>query len=123
MDESGLVLRLKRIKDELLALKQTHKYGLNRTNFSTIKITEPLSGTIVDIRLTLQIDTRTNSEPFIELYANDFEYTYIGIYSWDWDIENKKITIELQYISMNANASDVSIISTKPISSYTWEEI
>lgn len=115
--------KFKGIKAEVLALKQTKKYGLNRTNFDTLFITKSLTSTNVTLKLTLNFDTNSNTEPFVELNFSDFGAVFLGIQSWTWDSTTKSDTIIFKFTNFSQPIAELNLISTKPILSYVCEEI
>ena len=122
MDARDFSLRLKKIKAEVLAMKQSHKYGLNRTNFDFRFINEPMSKRSIDFRLTLVLETRSLNEPYI-----DFSAQHIWFYGRSWNQNNKTLIIAGHYYAPNPSTTgyytEFGIISTKPIESISWEEL
>lgn len=115
--------KFKWIKAEVLALKQAHEYGLNRTDFDSLFIEEAQSSRVIDYVLTITVETNSIVQPYIDLSSIDL----FSFSSWVWDADTKTFTIYGSY--MNSLPSQVgyktaiSLISTKPIVGYTWEEI
>lgn len=112
----------KGILKEVLAMKQAHKYGLNRTDFSCLFIKELQSKRVIHYRLTITLDTNVVAEPYIDLSSSEIE----SITTLVWDGVSKTFTFTGQYASNIPGSvyyTAISVISTQPISSYTWEEI
>lgn len=123
MDGRDFSLRLKKIKAEVLALKQAHAYGLNRTDFDSIFIEEEKSARRVNYKLVIKVDTSLSLQPYIELTSLDL----FSFNSWDWNGVDKEFTITGSYYNSIPSAQGyttaISLVSTKPIISYEWEEI
>ena len=90
MDGRDFSIRLKKIKAEVLAMKQAHDYGLSRTDFSFARADASVSSSTFKIRFTLTItfDTQLNNEPFY-VWSNDVD----TIISRVWDSDTKTTTI------------------------------
>lgn len=123
MDGKDFAVRLKKIKAEILALKQYTQLGLNRTNFTKINIDESISDYVVDLRIILQIDSTTDSEPYISLEVSDYQWSFVGVKSWVWDNEQLTLTLVVRYVSFYQLYARLGIISTKPVKNYTVEEL
>lgn len=122
-NSKDFTIRLKKIKAEVLAIKQAHKYGLNRTDFSSILIQEPQSSRSISFRLILYIDTNSSSQPYIDFGTIDL----FTITTWQWDGTNKTLTINGNYLnsypSQSGYITALSVICVKYIINYSWEEI
>lgn len=113
--------QFKGIKAEVLALKQAHKYGLNRTDFNLVYVNEQLSKRGVYFKLVIELDMRGSLEPYVDLSSYEIEF----LFSWDWDADAKTITVTGFYYYSEPGQSQytrIGIISSIPIKSYTWEE-
>lgn len=115
----------KGIKREVLAMKQYHGYGLNRTNFDIEFVEKHVSSAGVNYRFVITFDTNSNSQPYIQLNSYDFDYAELYIYTWDWDGDNKTLTLTGYYRNfhyVSVQHTEIGIVSAVPILSYTWEE-
>ena len=81
MDGRDFSVRLKKIKAEILAMKQAHEYGLNRTNFDSQLVEEPVSSAGVRVKITIKVDTRYNTEPFLQFNTINLDYAVKNSYN------------------------------------------
>lgn len=126
MDGRDFSLRLKKIKAEVLALKQSHDFGLNRTNFDRRYIEESVSSAGVNFKLVILFDTRDTSQPYIQMNVYDYDYADIYTHSWNWDTTNKQLTVTGYYRNFHYGSfpyTEVAIVSAKPIISIDWSEV
>lgn len=117
--------QFKGIKAEVLAMKQAHEYGLNRTNFELRYIEEYVSDSAASFRLTITFDTKSSSQPYIQINSYDFDYAEIYLYTWTWDAINKAIIItglygNFHYVSHPE--TEIALVSAVPIKNIVWEE-
>lgn len=125
MDARDFTRRLKKIKAELLALKQAHEYGLNRTDFYYSSKEVPTSSDgFVDIKISITFNMTEVEMPYYIVRSNldDPASTYgPGL----WDSRNKRIVITGRTLIVQPYNSKyfVYIASTREITSITIEEI
>lgn len=117
MDGRDFSLRLKKIKAEVLAMKQGHTYGLSRTNFSYGIAQIETQTSYLKFKLTIVFDTNLDDEPFF-IYSNDVNQ----IDSRTWNPANKTTVIIGKDYSTLGEYS-LSAVSAAIIKSMTLEEI
>lgn len=115
MDGRDFAIRLKKIKAEVLALKQAHKYGLNRSSFYTssssfIPVGSPST---VYARITIRFDMESDEVPFFLLYS-DFTGLLNETTSWSWDSTTKTVIVD-GTVSFYVVSISATIVSTKPL--------
>lgn len=117
--------QFKGIKAEVLALKQAHEYGLNRTNFDIRYIEETVSSAGVNYEMTIVFDTKSSSQPYIQINSYDFDYAEIYLYTWTWDGDTKTLTLTGYYRNFHYVShpeTEIAIVSAVPIKNIVWEE-
>lgn len=123
MDGKDFAVRLKKIKAEILALKQSYRHGISTADFFHKNVTYHSSSEASEItlRCTIKYETGSNEMPFQIL-----RYNYKEIIGSIWDGNTKEYVFV--YTAYHYNVPDfgnhsVDVISTKPIESLTLEEI
>lgn len=123
MDGTDFTIKLKKIKAEVLAMKQAHKYGLNRTDFDYIYRKYPISARAISYRLVITFETPNIEQPYISIQSEGM-YMYSG---FAWESETKKLRITGTYVapeySPTGYDAEIAIVSTSPITSMEWEEL
>lgn len=116
--------KFKGIKAEVLALKQSHDFGMNRANFDSIFIQETCSDVGVNFTMTITFNTDSDSQPYVQINSYDFDYAELYLYTWNWDALAKVLTITGYYRNYHyvSFPTAIGVVSAKPISTYTWSE-
>ena len=121
MDNRDLYTRLKAIKAEVLAMKQSHDYGLNRTDFDFRWLGYPIPSRYVQFRLTIVVENAVGGEPYIDISVED-----IFITGRTWNNNTQTLIIIGYYFYpeiAQSYTADIGIISTKVIKTIQLELI
>lgn len=113
MDSKDFVTKLKKIKAEILALKQAYKRGLGAANFYHAVSDIVMSGSDY-VRLTIEYNTESDELPF-QILSTD-QYSLQGSV---WESRTKRfIAVYDTTASYNMKAH---IVATQPIASVLLE--
>ena len=125
MEARDFTRKLKKIKAELLALKQAHEYGLNRTDFYYLSKEVPTSSSgFINIRITITFKMKEVQMPYYIVRSNlDNSSSIYG--AGLWDSVNKRIIITGRTIMVQPYDTKyfAYVASTREITSITIEEI
>ena len=125
MEARDFTRKLKKIKAELLALKQAHEYGLNRTDFYYLSKEVPTSSSgFINIRITITFKMEEVQMPYYIVRSNlDNSSSIYG--AGLWDSVNKRIIITGRTIMVQPYDTKyfAYVASTREITSITIEEI
>lgn len=120
MDARDFSLRLKKIKAEVLAMKQAHRYGLNSAGFyignNSVSFTPSFDHT--DIRVVITFDMTKNNMPM-------FIWSVGGLYDFygqTWDQNTKQVRFSYSVLGL-LGSSSIAVVSTKPIKQIEMEVI
>lgn len=118
MSNVDLVSELKSIKAEILAMKQSHSYGLNAPDFYYYDKDFHFEQTdqFVDLRLTIEYDMEEEEQPF-QIYLLGYEQVYGEV----WDSANKKFVIAFSTYLYETGNYTILLATTKPVKSLEVE--
>lgn len=117
MDERDFMTRIKKIKAEILALKQAFKYGLGRADFPREDLTLEVGTGTHNIEITIVSKNLNGHLPFIELIGTALQSATINL-------NEDTITITGPTANYGSSATiRMTVIMAAPIISAAIEEI
>ena len=117
--------RLKKIKAELLALKQAHEYGLNRTDFYYFSKKVPTSASgFVNIRIIITFNMAETEMPYY-IMQSSLDSVASSYGAGLWDSVNKRIIITGTAFVIQLDETNLFayVASVREITSIVIEEI
>lgn len=121
MDGRDFSLRLKKIKAEMLALKQAYKYGLGRADFPEVVLSHTFtSAGDFGARITIDFGN-TTQVPFIQIYTKySWESMPTGSYTFSDGVYTADFTITVYPEDLDYTY-ELEVIATAPINNATLE--
>ena len=121
MDGRDFYTRLKKIKAEVLAMKQAHDYGLGRVDLDTksVQFDLPAGGSYDDKKLYVRLEFyNTATQPMIQYWNYYFYYYYV-----DFTIDsysNGVMILSSESLIVDETSYYIIFSATTPIKNISW---
>lgn len=118
MDAKDFTIRLKKIKAEILALKQSYKYGIGRADFVFNKFYKTFDTTgQKNMRLTASFNSDTM--PFCQLWVDNLYFDNILV-NWASGVLTVDHTLTVYSTGYEFN---IAIVMSAVPTAISWEEV